>query len=444
MRDDAPPNTPGRAVSVPAGRLARFARLGSLGAGVAGRVAAGSVADLARGRRPALRDLVLTPGNVRRVTAELARMRGAAMKLGQLVSMDGGDLLPPELAAIMARLRADADAMPPAQLRRVLDAEWPKGWLGSFERFDVHPMAAASIGQVHRARLRDGRELAVKVQYPGIAGSIDGDVANVGALMRMSGLLPPGFALAPYLAEARAQLHAETDYAAEAAHMVRFGAWLADDGRFAVPQHLADWSTGAVLAMSFERGVPIEAAAEAPQAVRDGIVRDLVALTLRELFEFGWMQTDPNFANYLWDAEAGRIVLLDFGATRRIDAAVSDLHRRLLAAALGGDGAALRDMAREVGVIGPDVSPAHADRLLAMADAVLSILRQAAAFDFAASDLPRRLQAQGLALAEEGLVPPPVPMDLLHPQRRFAGMFLLGARLRARIALRPLVEPYAG
>jgi predicted unusual protein kinase regulating ubiquinone biosynthesis (AarF/ABC1/UbiB family) len=182
----------GRPIAVPSGRLSRLGRLGSLTAGVAGNMALNGMAQLGRGQRPNLRDLMLTPRNVTRIADELAKMRGAAMKVGQLMSMDTGEMLPPELAQIMARLRSDAHFMPPAQLKSVLNAEWPAGWLGRFEKFDVRPIAAASIGQVHRGRLRDGREMAIKVQYPGVARSIDSDVSNVGALIRMSGLVPSG------------------------------------------------------------------------------------------------------------------------------------------------------------------------------------------------------------------------------------------------------------
>ena len=440
MTDD--PRTPagGRALAVPSGRLARLARLGSTGAGVAGRAAAAGALSLGRGRRPVMRDLLLTPGNVARVTEELARMRGAAMKLGQLVSMDAGGLLPPEFAAIMDRLRDGAHVMPPAQLRRALDAAWGPGWLGAFERFDVHPIAAASIGQVHRARLRDGRDVAVKVQYPGIAESIASDVANVGVLVRMSGLLPPGFALGPYLDEARAQLHAEADYEAEAGHLARFGAILAGDRRFAVPALHADWSTRTVLTMSHVAGRPVETAADAPQAVRDGIAADLVALTLRELFEWGWMQTDPNFANYRWDEASDRIALLDFGATRPVAPWAADLHRRVMRAALDGDRDAMRALAVETGTIGPATAPHHAERIVGMADMALAELRRADPFDFGATDLPRRLRDEGVALARDGFVPSPPPVELLHVQRKIAGMALLAMRLRARVPVRAMVE----
>jgi len=222
-------------LAVPSSRVGRLARLGKMTAGVAGNMAAGSIAQLGRGERPRMRELLLTPRNISRVADELAKMRGAAMKMGQLMSMDTGDVLPPELSQIMAKLRDDAHVMPPKQLKSLLNEQWKEGWLGRLKRFDVRPIAAASIGQVHRAQTKDGRDLAIKVQYPGVAKSIDSDVSNVAALIKMTGLLPKGFALDPYLDEAKLQLHAETDYAAEARALAQFGELLAGDDRFIVP-----------------------------------------------------------------------------------------------------------------------------------------------------------------------------------------------------------------
>lgn len=433
---DRPPSS--RARAVPSGRISRFARLGTMTAGIAGNMAVAALGDIGHGTRPDMRRLLLRPGNMQRLTAELARMRGAAMKLGQLVSMDAGEVMPPELARIMARLRDQADFMPPKQLKQVLTRNWGPDWLRSFHRFDVRPVAAASIGQVHRAQLKDGRDMAIKVQYPGIARSIDSDVANVGALMRMSGLLPRGFDLAPYIEEARRQLHEETDYAREGAHLRHFAGLLAGDDAFALPAYHEDWSTPEILAMSYLDDHPIEAAATAPLAERNRIVSALIDLTLRELFAFGVTQSDPNFANYRLEDGTGRIILLDFGATRQLDPALAGDYRRLMRAGLAGDGAAMREAALALQFIrGDDGSD---DAVLAMIGTVFDAIRDTPAFDFADRTLSARLNAAGMALAEAGHVPPPLPMDMLYLQRKFGGMFLLGARLGAVLPVADLIR----
>ncbi|MEL7488035.1 MAG: AarF/UbiB family protein, partial [Pseudomonadota bacterium] len=179
-----------KGAAVPRRRLSRAARFGGLAAGVAGDVALRGAGRALRGERPDLGSLLLTPANAARIADELAKLRGAAMKIGQLVSMDAGDLLPPEFAEIMARLRATAAPMPGRQLKSVLTENWGRDWLRRFDAFDVRPLAAASIGQVHRARTNDGRDLAIKIQYPGVRASIDSDVDNVATLINLSGLLP--------------------------------------------------------------------------------------------------------------------------------------------------------------------------------------------------------------------------------------------------------------
>ena len=137
-----------------------------------------------------------------RLADGLSHLRGAAPKLGQMLSMDTGQVLPGELTAILAQMRDDARHMPPKQLQTVLHAEWGPGWYSRFARFEVRLFAAASIGRVHRAVTRDGINLAIKVQYPGVRASIDSDVDNVATLLRLPGLLPRGMDIAPLLAEA--------------------------------------------------------------------------------------------------------------------------------------------------------------------------------------------------------------------------------------------------
>ena len=429
-------------VAIPSSRLSRMARFGGLASGMAGRAMVQGAREVAMGRRPRLGDLLLTPANVNRLTEQLARMRGAAMKVGQLMSMDTGDMLPPELADILARLRAEAHPMPPKQLRSVLDRNWGRDWLRRFERFDVRPIAAASIGQVHRAQTRDGRDMAIKIQYPGVRRSIDSDVDNVAALIRLSGLIPSSLDVAPMLAEAKRQLHEEADYAREGTQLAAFGRLLADAPDYVVPDWHADFSTADVLAMSFVKGVPVESLADAPQAERDRAARLIFALTFRELFEFGLMQTDPNFANFRYDTEAGRLVVLDFGATRALPSALAQHYRRLMHAGLTGDRAALREAAIAIGFFAADTAPRHQDQVLDMMAMSLEPLARPGAFEFADSAFAARIRDAGMDLGAERDFWHVPPMDTLFLQRKIAGIYLLASRLRARVDIRALLEPH--
>lgn len=406
-------------------------------------MAVGGARELLSGRRPELRGLMLTPANINRLTTELARMRGAAMKVGQLVSMDAGDVLPPEIAQIISRLRADADFMPPKQLRDVLDAQWGTGWMRRFKRFNVRPVAAASIGQVHEALGHDGRHMAIKVQYPGVKGSIDSDVSNVGALVRVSGIVSQGIDLKPLLEEAKRQLHEEADYEREARELQRFGGWLKADDRFAVPGFVEEFSSSTVLAMDYLKGRPIDVLENATQETRNSAMTTLLQLTLKELFEFGHMQSDPNFANYRYDPESGRILLLDFGAARAILPQTRDAYRLMVTALLSGDSEGMDAGCLALGVYAEDTSDIHKTAILELIVKGLGGMDADGWFDFGQEKLRRELAETGMSLAEDQAFLHVPPLDTLYVQRKLAGMFLLASRLRARVNLVELFAPYS-
>ena len=440
MDDEDNPKRRHRAI--PSSRAARLGAFGRLAGGVASGMLGEGARRLARGERPRMRDLVLTPGNVGRLADRLSHLRGAAMKLGQMISMDAGDLLPPELAAILAQLRSQAHRMPPEQLRRVLDSEWGPDWRRRFARFNATPIAAASIGQVHRATLPDGRELAIKVQYPGVRESIDSDVDNVATLLRVSGVLPRELDLAPLLTEAKRQLHEEADYEREAAQMTRFADWLDGHADYVVPRPLPELTTARVLAMDFIDGIPIEALADAPQEQRDAAMRDLMALVLREMFEFGAMQTDPNFANYRFQPDAGRLVLLDFGAARDVDPATAQGYRSLLSAGLSGDRDAVREAARAAGFLGEAAVARHRPLVDRMIDIVVTEMNRPGPFDFGDRGFVEVLREQGMEMAADRSTWHIPPVETLFVQRKVSGTALLAARLEARVDVRELVRPY--
>ncbi|MCO8144790.1 AarF/ABC1/UbiB kinase family protein [Rhodovulum tesquicola] len=434
------PKPDARALAVPSGRLTRLARFGALTSSVAGNMALAGARQVAQGKRPRAADLLMTPANARRVADQLAQMRGAAMKVGQLISMDAGDMLPPELAEIMARLRADAHHMPGGQLKKVLTDAWGADWLKRFDRFQVRPIAAASIGQVHRAHTKDGRDLAIKVQYPGVRRSIDSDVNNVAALMRLSGVMPRELDIAPMLDEAKRQLHEEADYEREGRYMRRFGDLLADAADFVVPGLQPDLTTPDILAMDFVEGMPIETLAEAPQAERDRVMGLLIGLLFRELFEFRLMQTDPNFANYRYQPDTGRIVLLDFGASRDFGPEMAEQFRALMAAGLAGERAAMRHAILDIGFFAEDTAAHHQETMLAMFEMSMEPLRRPGAFDFASTDLALRMRDAGMELGADRDFWHIPPMDTLFIQRKFGGIYLLASRLKARVDLRAIIE----
>ena len=442
MTDASPQDDDGAAV--PTGRAARLLRFGGIASGIAGNVAAGGLRALASGKRPDLAQLLLTPANTLRLTDGLSHLRGAALKLGQMMSMDTGLVLPAELTTILGRMRDDARHMPPKQLQTVLNAEWGPGWYGRFARFDVRPFAAASIGQVHRAVTRDGRDLAIKVQYPGVRASIDSDVDNVATLMRLPGLLPRGMDISPLLSEAKRQLDAEADYLAEAQHLARFGALLEGSDSFVLPALHPELCTPQVLAMTYIESAPLDSLLDAPQAVRDRVAEALINLVLRELFVFGAMQTDPNLANYRYDPQTGRIVLLDFGAVQPIASDLAADLRALARVALDGGDAETRAAMMQIGYFGPATAPHHQELIQAMFNTAMDPLRQETLFDFGQSDLLERLRDMGLAIGNDRDLAHVPPAATLFLHRKIGGMYLMAAKLQARIALRPMVEAYCG
>lgn len=426
---------------IPQTRLGRLARIGLAAGELAIGTAAEGVRRYVRGESSGIGNALLSAPNARRLASRLARLRGAAMKIGQLISLQGEDLLPPEFAEALAVLRAQASPMPQEQLRRVLGREYGRGWEARFSQFDYEPVAAASIGQVHRAKARDGRDLALKIQYPGVARSIASDVDNVAVLLRLFNLLPVELDVAAIAVEAKRQLSQEADYLSEGRFLETYAELVADEPALLVPRVHWDLTTPRVMAMDFVKGEPLDALGNAPQRRRDSVGALLERLMFRELFEFRVMQTDPNFANYLYQPESGRVALLDFGATQRLDPALVAHYARITRSVIDNDRRGVADEAIRIGYAGPADSP---ERLRAVVEVVLLAcepLRHAGRYDFPGSDLPSRVHALVFDLAfRRGLLraPPPATM-FLH--RKLVGSFLLLARIGARVDARSLVLP---
>ncbi|MCS0341038.1 ABC1 kinase family protein [Vibrio diabolicus] len=428
--------------SLPTHRISRFSKFASLATRVAGNVIAEGTKQIAKGNKPKAKDLVLTPQNIARLTDQLAHLRGAAMKLGQMLSMDAGDVLEPELADILSRLRSNADPMPAKQLNGVMESSLGTSWKAEFLSFNFKPIASASIGQVHQAYSDAGDNLAVKVQYPGIRKSIDSDVDNVGTLLKVVGLIPESVDYKGLLEEAKKQLHDEADYTREAQFAIRYHDALKEHPHFVVPKIHTESCSDSVLAMEFIDGVPIEHIEHYDQSTRDFVMHSLLELLFRELFEFKMVQTDPNFANYLYIESTRQIGLLDFGATREYSERFSTGYRQAFASVMNNDEQGLNDALEQIGFFSQTILPDQRQAILDLVKMACEPMLVDEPYDFKASGLAQKLREAGTILSMEQEYWHTPPADALFLHRKIGGMYLLAARIGAKVNIRQLVQPY--
>jgi len=429
--------------SVPTTRMGRALRFGLLSGELALSTAIGTARQWSTGKPLDLAAAVLTSSNAELLARRLASLRGPAMKVGQLLSLSGDEMVPEEFRGALAMLRSQGYSMPDTQLRRVLGREYGKGWQEKFARFDLEPVAAASIGQLHRARKHGGRELALKIQYPGVARSVDSDVDNLAGLLRRLDFIPIQLDVAALTAEAKRQLKLETDYEGEARNLERYRRLVADMPDVVVPRVDRTLTTRHVLAMDWIDGEPLEAlASEAvPQARRNAAGRTLYELMFRELFEFRFMQTDPNIANYLYLPATHQVALLDLGSVGEYPKALVEGYRKACRAVLADDDEALREAVFEIGYAHPDDPEAMTRNSLDIVRLACEAIAHRGPYDFAGSGLMVRARDLGLAVAfGKGLRSPPPETIFLH--RKLIGTFLICAKLHARVNVHAAIEKY--
>ncbi|KAJ4727952.1 protein ABC transporter 1, mitochondrial [Melia azedarach] len=293
----------------------------------------------------------LSDKNAERLAHALCRMRGAALKIGQMLSIQDESLVPAPILAALDIVRQGADVMPRWQLNQVLDAELGPDWQSKLTSFDYEPMAAASIGQVHRAVTKDGMQVAMKIQYPGVADSIESDIQNVKILLDYTNLIPKGLYLDRAMKVAKEELSRECDYLLEAANQKRFHDMLSDAKGFYVPVVVDNISSKRVLTTELVSGIPIDKVAQLNQETRNYVGKKLLELTLTELFVFHFMQTDPNWSNFLYDEATKTINLIDFGAAREFPKSFVDDYLRMVLACANGDRDPVIEMSQRLGFL---------------------------------------------------------------------------------------------
>ncbi|TPX55046.1 hypothetical protein SeMB42_g00034 [Synchytrium endobioticum] len=425
---------------VPSSRIERLFNYSGIAAGVGLGMVSEAMKRAVGASTSAGGSLVLSAENVERIVAGLSRMRGAALKLGQMLSIQDNKMMPAEVEALMQSVQNSANYMPDSQLETVMKRELGENWLSKFSHFDRIPIAAASIGQVHRAILPSGTPVAVKVQYPGVARSINSDLATLRSLVLLGGLLPKGLYLDNTIRVARIELGWECDYQREAANSTRMRNLLIGDKGYSVPKVMDDLTTSQVLTTEFVEGVPIGETGKLSQGVRDRIGERLLRLCLRELFAFRFMQTDPNWSNFLYNDKEDRIYLIDFGSAREFSKEFTDKYMHVLSAAAQGDRDGVVHWSRELGFLtgleSQAMTMAHVSSVMALATPFLST--SPSPFNFANTDLTNRVRSFIPTMLRERLTPPPDETYSLH--RKLSGAWLLCAKLGASVRVRDIWE----
>lgn len=427
--------------SVETGRFHRAWKMGKLGAKMTGSMLKDHLKQKVRsGSQSAIDSSPLQSAalrNAKEMVEVMGQLKGAAMKLGQMLSTDP-EMIDPEFAEALSVLQRQAPPMPYQQLKSTVESELKQELYDVFEFFDPKPLGAASIGQVHRAVLHNGEEVAVKIQYPGIRDSLDSDLSNIEKFMFLGRALLPKDRAKEFIEELKAAFEQEANYESEAQKLTEFNQHFKDWPLVRVPKPYSELCTPNLLVMEYIEGKPLtEAAEQLTQVHRNQLMETFIKVFVHMFHELHRLHADPHPGNFLLDSQ-GRLVLLDFGCVRSFEPEVADGVLALLPAFWSGDPQRQLDALQSVGFGRPNATLPKLTSIARHQELVLAPMAERKPFSFyhwkVADDL-RSLLASDLNFIN--LIP---PANLLLYLRVISGIKGTLTQIDAVCDIRALAE----
>lgn len=379
------------------------------------------------------------------ITKEFGELKGSVMKAGQMLSMYGEHFLPPEANKVLKSLQSDS---PPISFEVML--RHLKNYLSDDLRNELEinpePIGSASMGQVYQAVIKaTGQKIALKIQYPEIEKAIDSDVAALKKILSFSKVLPKNIDLSGVFEEIKAMLRQELDYTHEAALTMKYRELLSEDDRYIVPNVHLRYSNEKVLATDFIEGLRADhlLIQGLSSERRNQLAENFIDLYFREIFDWGFVQTDPHLGNYKIKIQSNgqdQLVLLDFGAARTFTGAFLDNYRRLVKGAVVGDKELFYKGARGLGFIIESDSAEYIEQFEKFCMETVEPFRSSGTFNWKANDLPNRVVKSALRFKNFDLRSP--PRDIIFLDRKTGGVFMFLSVLAADINAREIINPY--
>jgi len=374
---------------------------------------------------------------------ELGQLKGTAMKVGQTLSMYGEHLLPKEVNDLLKTLQQNSPPLAWSAIEAVLQSELGIERLAELD-VEPDPVGAASIGQVHRARVRaTGEVLAIKIQYPGVDKAVETDLKLLKFILNLSDLVPRGPRFDQIFDEIRIMFHQEIDYEQEATRAAQFADLLANDPRYFVPRPVVRYCTRRVLTTEFIVGHRVDAPEVQTLSLerRNRLGEAFMDLYLRELMEFRLMQTDPHLGNYLVQIdEAGdRLALFDFGAVREVPVAFLKSYAQLVEGSLLGRDSSIEAGGRGLGLLQDGDSSSLVTDYVNLCRLLIEPFDDSGvAYDWGESTLPKRVTGAVTKIAGSYKLRAP-PRELVFLDRKLGGVFIFLSVLKCKLIARPLV-----